>query len=220
MPKIKVGHFTGTAAAINLDLGFVPDYFKLFSLSGNTDTRFYEWFNRMEGDTPIAAYLEGVGITEGGVTADLATTEGISAYNDAAVQYMIDAPSGDKKQIAATTPTVIPFATGTDYSGGTFYARTGLIIGSVVLPITPNGFCYELLTKTAAGTTEPTWPTIPGQTVLDGGANLWCCRTIALKHVGFEGVTIAAALTEDGIEAFYLAIKADEDSDHGDAASF
>lgn len=37
-----------------------------------------------------------------------------------------------------------------------------------VIPSTPNTYCYECTTPGVSGIIEPTWPTTPGQTVIDG----------------------------------------------------
>ncbi len=219
MSQIKVGHFTGTAADLNLNIGFVPDYFKLVTASGNNDYRRNEWFRSMEVDnvTGFADFLEGHAIRESGVSTDLAVDEGISAYDTAAVLYMIDAPSGANKQIGKTP---VIWGPAVDYSSPQKVIRTALLVGDLVLPLTtPNGFVFEFAVAGGVGTTEPTWPIIPGQTVSDAN-NTYICRTIAHKNVGFQGVSIVAALTEDGIEAFYIAMKSDEDTDHGDAVAF
>ena len=214
MSQVKVGHFTGTGANLNLDIGFVPDYMMLIEFGTSTNIKIFHWFNRMEGDL-ASGLQEGISVLEG-VTARLADAGGITAYNTASVQYMIPAPSGDAPYKGKTATL---FALATDYSSG-YTARDGTNVGDVVTPITPNGFCYELHTATGVGTSEPTWSTQPGVTCTDGGANVWICRPIRLERVGFEGVTIDADLSTDSVENFYMAVKADEDTDHGDAASF
>ena len=68
------------------------------------------------------------------------------------------------------------------WTGSTAYA-----IGATVRPVAGgNGYYYEATAKLGSGTsgsTEPTWPTIPGETVIDNtGANqiTWACR---LNHI-------------------------------------
>jgi hypothetical protein len=66
--QIKVGTYTGTGAAINLQLGFVPDYFRTINIT--------------DGDAGIAWFKgmgAGTGITEGAALATLASN-GITVY--------------------------------------------------------------------------------------------------------------------------------------------
>lgn len=58
-------------------------------------------------------------------------------------------------------------------------ASTAYSIGNFVKPINENGYHYECTTGGTSGSSEPTWPTTPGQTVNDGSA-VWTCR----KHAG------------------------------------
>jgi len=54
---------------------------------------------------------------------------------------------------------------------------TAITLNDAVVPVTPNGFFYEC---TSAGTTaasEPTWPTVIGDTVVDGSVT-WTCRKV------------------------------------------
>lgn len=52
---------------------------------------------------------------------------------------------------------------------------------SLVLPTLANfsGFFYQCTTPGVSGATEPTWPTTPGATVVDGGVTWTCIDTIA-----------------------------------------
>jgi hypothetical protein len=66
--QIKVGTYTGTGAAINIELGFVPDYFRTINVTdGNAGIA---WFSGMAA---------GTGITEGAALASLASN-GITAF--------------------------------------------------------------------------------------------------------------------------------------------
>lgn len=65
---VKVGTYTGTGAAITLQLGFVPDYFRTINITdGNAGIT---WFKGMAA---------GTGITEGAALATLGSN-GITAY--------------------------------------------------------------------------------------------------------------------------------------------
>lgn len=57
-------------------------------------------------------------------------------------------------------------------------AATNYADGDFVIPTVENGFYYEVTTDAGSShaTTEPTWPTTPGATVVDAGIT-WTCRT-------------------------------------------
>lgn len=67
---IRVGTYTGAGAAINVELGFAPDYVKVIQVTDNDAT--WEWFAGMTTTTKTAAAV-----------ANLASN-GISAYAGAA----------------------------------------------------------------------------------------------------------------------------------------
>lgn len=50
-------------------------------------------------------------------------------------------------------------------------------LGAAVRPTTRNNFVYEVTTAGSSAATEPTWPTTAGNTVADGAALVWTCRT-------------------------------------------
>lgn len=58
-------------------------------------------------------------------------------------------------------------------------ASTAYSVGNFVKPINENGYHYECTTAGTSGSSEPSWPTTPGQTVNDGTV-VWTCR----KHAG------------------------------------
>jgi hypothetical protein len=67
-PTVKVGTYTGTGAAINLELGFVPSYFRTINITDGDAG--ISWFEGMAA---------GTGITEGAALATLGSN-GITAY--------------------------------------------------------------------------------------------------------------------------------------------
>lgn len=55
-------------------------------------------------------------------------------------------------------------------------ATTATSVGDAIRPTTRNGYCYECTASSGStGAAEPTWPTTPGNTVVDGGVT-WTCR--------------------------------------------
>lgn len=65
---VKVGSYTGTGAAINVSVGFVPDYVKVVNI---TTPGVDEWFNGMAAATSI---------TSTGAGALRAAPNGITAF--------------------------------------------------------------------------------------------------------------------------------------------
>jgi hypothetical protein len=82
------------------------------------------------------------------------------------------------------------------------WARTTawLLVGAYVRPTAPNGFIYQAASFTGGtggntGTTEPAWPTVPGDTVVDGTIT-WQC---------FEDFTGNALTAQDDFSAVTVA---------------
>ena len=55
-------------------------------------------------------------------------------------------------------------------------ASTAYSLGAAVRPTTRNTFAYEVTTAGTSGASQPTWPTTPGNTVVNGTVT-WTCRT-------------------------------------------
>ncbi len=72
----------------------------------------------------------------------------------------------------------------------TWAASTAYGLLKFVIPSTPNGYCYECISKGISNSEEPTWPTTLGHTVLDGETVVvdeveelvnpvtWACRSL------------------------------------------
>lgn len=73
----------------------------------------------------------------------------------------------------------------------TWQASTAYILTNIVSPVTGNGFHYECTTAGTTGSTEPTWPTVVGNTVTDGTV-VWTCRsatvTIGVSNTGAKSI--------------------------------
>lgn len=59
-------------------------------------------------------------------------------------------------------------------------ASSGFAVGSVVIPTTPNGYLYAVIAGSGnSGSTQPTWPTTIGDSVVDGSVT-WVCAGTSL----------------------------------------
>jgi hypothetical protein len=69
-PNVRIGTYTGNAAAQNISLGFVPDYVEIFNVTDGTNCTF--WFNGMAAASGIAV------VTTAGPVLD--ATNQVTAY--------------------------------------------------------------------------------------------------------------------------------------------
>jgi hypothetical protein len=83
MPQVSVGTFTGTGAAQNISLGFVPDYIRIVNMTDGTVT--YDWFAGQ------AAATSTVKTNGAGGPATLAAN-GVTSYAGSAVPGSEAAP--------------------------------------------------------------------------------------------------------------------------------
>jgi len=203
--KFVTGHFEADGAIIYLPIGFVPDYFMMCDASYTTATIFYHWWSALETDA-FATALEGFSVSQG-VTADLATTAGISAYNTGT-----QAPT-----ITTWTTSVSTAATArTSTTRGTLVKPTGAA-ANVDGALADKSMVFECVTAGTGSATEPTWPVGIGDQVTDS-STVWELVNQPTFRAGYQGVAIAAALMTDGDEHFYNAFLADENIDWGDVA--
>jgi hypothetical protein len=199
MGQMKVGHFEADGSLIYLPLGFVPDYFKLIDFHTDTNIKIYEWFKRMEDDMG-SGKQEGISIAEG-VTANLADSGGIVAYN-----------TGTPKSIS-------DWADGTGYSVGDLVKATSSGVDDNGLVVDRSAI-FKCVTAGTSDSSEPTWPSAFEEDGPSDNGVVWQrVGDEALYRYGYQGVRIAAALMTDGQEYFYLALQADSE-DHGDVTSW
>jgi len=193
----------GSALAVNLDLGFIPQKVRITELHATTPM-FFEWFGEMMEDGTDVTYEasvseNGIDIDGAGVTTVITTeSSGIKAYDGAKTpQVLLEDPSTGK---LTKTDIYGNYDITADYdSVGT--ARSATVIGTVVRPTTHNGYVYELITKSASASgAEPTWGTVPGETTTDASDNIWMCREENLVANKGLGITIGASVvTTDAI---------------------
>jgi len=79
----------------------------------------------------------------------------------------------------------------------TWASATVFEVGQTVVPTTPNGYFYEALNKGTAGTTEPAWPEVIGDTIQSvDGEITWVCRSTNPSWITGERAR-AASITWD-----------------------
>jgi len=196
MQKVS-GHFIApNAAAVNLNLGFVPSYFKAYSALGGTEL-LWEWYK-------ILAELETTGqygIVDDGAGAKSMCADadnGIIAYDTESPAVELPAPSGTgyTKVISSNGSYDKTKCTVFTDGGAQPTARSTSVVGTVVWPSTRNGCVYECTVSAGVLGTEPTWPTKPGNTISDG-TNTWICREERICTIGAKGVTLGASIMTD-----------------------
>lgn len=61
-----------------------------------------------------------------------------------------------------------------DATAAAWAATTALSLGAIRRPMTANGYLYEVTTAGTTGGSQPTWPTTPGATVVNGTVTFTC----------------------------------------------
>lgn len=79
-------------------------------------------------------------------------------------------------------------------------ADTAYALGDRVVPTVANGYQYECTTAgTSHAATEPTWPTVPGRTIIDATV-VWTCLGGSTLPVHLEDLCAVGAGAYSGIE--------------------
>jgi len=83
------------------------------------------------------------------------------------------------------------------------------ILGDAVRPVTRNGYAYECTVAGTTGGSEPTWPTTPGNTVVDGTVTWTCRNNYALANISMAGGDFTKANGDTSGRKVTVAQKAD-----------
>lgn len=205
----RSGTFIADGGAINVDLGFIPDYVKLFSALGGTVLGL-EWY-RVLADAGAAGQYGIAYANLGGLSVAGDGANGIIPYDESKNDLvMVESP---KPGVGKIKVPVADWTLSTAVTG-----RTATAPGTVVRPTTHNGRVYECTTGGTTGATEPTsWPTTPGATVTDNTA-VWTCREEETVRGGGKGFTVGATISLASDVWVFKAETHDKMLDHGDAA--
>lgn len=183
-PQLSGGKYVdlgAITAVTNEDVGKCPDGSQM-NVKGNCNNK-----PVLPGSVTITEVFTGKTFTDASLRGVLKgdTALGVIDYNNADWLLMFE-----------SARSISDWAADTAYSEGAF-----------VKPTTPNNLCYEATTAgTSHASTEPTWPTTPGETVTDGTA-VWTCREcykVAYKHFGNAGavdINKLGIINEDGLDA-------------------
>ena len=208
---IKTGYFQSDGNATNIILGFVPDFVRVMEDMEGTNGSIIEWSRSysLSGLTDVhGTVLTG---SSGVVTRAAAAANGIKAFDSSGDYVMVESPiPGVGNKATAVQVWAV---------GITPVARAGAVIGTILRPVTRNGYVYECTTLTGiiAGA-QPTWPTVPGTSVTDADSNVWTCRNEHVVRGGGKGFTLGATCQTNGHYCQFIAYKTDKDRYLGDAA--
>jgi hypothetical protein len=199
---IKTGHFESDGADVAIPLGFIPDWVRIVEISGGAaGTVIIEWF-RMQEQDQASGTQEGFSIKEG-TTDELADSQGIIAYDS----------SGEAPTVNTWTQSRSNAAT----------ARTATADGTFIRPssssTTDHDTYFECVTAGTGAATEPSWNTGIGEQTTDG-STVWECVREPRRRYGYKGFLFAGEEQTDADEYYYIAIKADENEDHGDVTGW
>ncbi len=200
--------FVADGGLMNFDIGFKPSFVELISALGGT-----ELVHRFFGVLADAALTGQYGIIDdgAGVLAANSSGSGIIAYEEGDDLGVMILHPGTGELVAAS---IADWLAATSYSSG---ERTATAIGTIVRPPTHNGKVFELTTDTGSGTSEPSsWDVEPGETVTDGGSNIWTCRKEIVKKAGGQGFAVEAGISTDSEKWIARAVLDDRQANLGD----
>lgn len=186
--KKRTGTFTaaGTPAAVNINIGFVPDFFQMIGeVTAAGDIAKVTWLKSM-GDTK--ALQEKISIDSGSTgnkSEEFISSGGISAYTKSSL------------------------------SPARWKASTAYVVGQVVHPVTLNGYFYKCTTAGTSGGSEPTWGTTVGGTTSDNTA-VWTCIAMGdltngadVEQFNEYGVSVPSTLQKASTKYHWIAIGED-----------
>jgi len=208
---IVSGTFTADGNQLDIDIGFVPDFVEAYELTSTAEV-IYRYYRALADAETTGQYgLEDSGA--GVISACATAAAGFAAYTGSKVpRVMIPDPISEE---------LVPALVTGDYTttiGSAATARTVTDLGTVIRPSAAahNGYVYECLTAGTASA-EPTWPTVPGETVLDNDV-LWICRKEIICKASGQGFSIGATLSVNSDLWAFKAERHDRMGDMGDAA--
>jgi hypothetical protein len=77
--NVKIGTFTGTGAAINIELGWIPEHVEIVNVTDGDDK--WEWYSSMPAASAIYHRAVTDNATSGNASMAKITANGVSAYS-------------------------------------------------------------------------------------------------------------------------------------------
>jgi len=216
MSKMNSGQFTADGNAVNVEVGFVPDFVIAFEGLEETNPDPHFWFRSAEDslteDAEFGILLTG---SSGVVTKHAAAVNGFATLDTTALRLMLPNPAGGD-DLAVALPSAFVAATAQPT------ARTATALGTITKPSlgNENGLVFECTASTGVYGTEPTWPTVAGDTVVDDQTNTWTAREEKNENRGIKGFTLGATGQTDTDGWKWVAFGTDKESPDRDMANY
>ena len=148
------------------------------SISGGTGNNFSENVIYNCGQGGIGVY-GGSAVLDSTTISDNVIVCGNLANSAIQDGIYVDAPTGTNYYLDISGNTVIGFSPADPIVNlSTWTATTTIPYHAVIKPTVPNSRYYSTLGGGVTGSVEPTWPTTPGATVVDGTVT-WTCFAFA-----------------------------------------
>ena len=212
--KFNSGQFVANGSEVDVEVGFIPDFVIAFEGLEETNPQVHYWF-RSAIDSASAEGQFGILDTGGTKTKHAAAINGFAALDEVALRLLLPNPAGGN-DLAIALPSA--FVAGTAQPT----ARTITTLGTITKPSSgnENGLVAECTADNSTYGTEPTWPSVAGQSVTDDNSNIWIMREEKLENRGIKGFTLGATGQTDSDEWKWMAFAADKESADRDMANF
>lgn len=211
------GQFIADGNAVDVEVGFVPDY--VFAVEGleETNPQLHYWF-RSAINSASANGQFGLTLSGGTLTRHAGATNGFVPLDTVALRLLLPNPAGGD-DLAIALP--VGFVAGTARPT----ARTSTALGTVTKPSVNNvaakkGLIFECTFDNDVYGTEPTWPTEAGKSVTDDNSNIWIAREEKSENRGIKGFTLGDTGQTDSDEWAWFAYSIDKVSPDRDMANF
>lgn len=210
--KMNTGSFIADGNAVNVNVGFIPDFIIAFEGQEETNPQMHFWL-RERIDAASAEAQFGILDTGGTKTKHTAAINGFAPLDEATNKVLIPNPNGEGF-LQADPPS--EFLAGAAQPT----ARTTTALGTLTKPSPSKrtGYIYECTADAGVFGTEPTtWPSVPGETISDG-TNTWITREDKVFQGNVKGFTLGATGQTDGDEWTWIAFGSDKVNTEKDAA--